>query len=157
MTLQNVAGAMAEWQFISTGLAALAQRDQDIEAERRELQRMLEEREQEQQAVRLKAAYMAGQWEQYTASKIAAGVGQPWAAARTHALLGNASGPTTPGDHPLALPGYHNVVSCTSRDVLLPQSWLLRYELVSRRHKRGCGSSSTATWRRSRAPAHARG
>ena len=78
MTLQGGAGAAAAWQYrLRTELAALAQRYQDIEAERHELQRMLHEREREQHKVRLRAEYMAGQWEQYRATKHAADLAQP--------------------------------------------------------------------------------
>ncbi len=92
-------GATADWQLISTQLAALAQRDQELEAERRELQRMLREREQEQEVVRLNAAYMAGQCQQYRANSSAASVEKSLAAARSRGLLGGVSGPTTPGDY----------------------------------------------------------
>ena len=102
MTLQSVPGATAEWQSISTSLAALAQRDQDLEAERRELQRMLREREREQEVVRLNAAYMAGQLQQYRANNSAAAVEQSLAAARSRGILGGVSGPTTPGDYATA-------------------------------------------------------
>jgi len=117
MTLQGVPGATAEWQSVGTRLAALAQRDQDLEAERRELQRMLREREREQEAVRLKAAYMAGQWQQYSAGEGVATVEQSLAAARSRGLLGGVSGPTTPGDYATVSHGIdpHYAVLCASR------------------------------------------
>ena len=105
MTLQGVPGGTAAWQFISTGLAALAQRDQELEAERRELQRMAGEREREQQAVRMQAAFMAGQLQQYSASRHVPAVAQSLAAARSRVLLGSVSGPTTPGDYGIASSG----------------------------------------------------